>query len=180
MTTSCFALPCAETQARLVVSGAQDQQLSTGQFPRDVSGLERAELEEIYRRLRYHYRGVMISRGIHRSRCQKQASQLQDLGNRLRSMALEQASERTQIYAVLEQITDLAQALEADGDGLVSSYQHYRDGGHGYGGAPRIGGLIQAVIQFINNWQRHKKAFRQLVSGQQLRSALAAANEPGG
>lgn len=178
MTVTPFALPCAEPQARLVVSSSQ-QPLPTGHFPRDVSRLERAELEEAYRKLRFHYRGLMISRGIHRSRCHRQAEQLQDLGRRLRSMALEQASERAQIYAVLEQITNLAQTLEADGDDLAASYHDFRVGGHHFAGAARIGGLIQSVIRFLNNWQRHKRTFRQLIAGSPLPSGLVAGSEQG-
>lgn len=119
----------------------------------------------------------MISRGIHRQRCHKQARQLQDLGNRWRSMALEQANEKAQIYAVLEQITNLAQALEADGDGLALSFGEFRQSGYRYGGAPRIAALIQAVIRFINNWQRHKQAFQTLLAAQQSRLASVSAAE---
>lgn len=177
MTTSCFALPATETQVRTRAHNSQ-QHLPTGHFPRDVSRLERSELEEVYQKLRFHYKGVMISRGIHQKRCHRQADQLQDLAGKLRSLMLEQARDKAQTYALLEQISDVAQALEADGDGLATSFQQFRRGGHPYGGAPRIGNLIQAVIQFINNWQHHKRAFRQLIAEQQARAALTAASEP--
>lgn len=176
MTIASLAISSCEMQVTQVVSRDQ-QPLSTSQFPRDVSGLDRATLEETYRKLRYHYRGVMISRGIHRNRCVRQASELQELSSQLRSLAFEQAGERAQIYLVLEQISTLAQHLEDDGDSLVTSFQEYQFGGHRYGGAPRIGGLVGAVIQFINNWGKHKQAFRQLVSGHQFRAILTAASE---
>lgn len=177
MTTTPLALSCGHSQARQPVAATQ-QSPPAGQFPTDVSRLERAELEEIYRRLRFHYRGVMISRGIYRNRCLRQVSQLQDSAEQLRLAIRQRSSEKAQAYAVLEQITGLVQALEADGDGLAESYQEFRGGGHRYGGAPRIGRLIQSVIAFINHWQRHKQAFRQLMSGQQLPALLATASEP--
>jgi len=177
MTSTSFALPCSQTQAQQAV-GTTQQSPPAGQFPTDVSRLERAELEEIYRRLRFHYRGVMISRGIYRNRCLRQVSQLQDSAEQLRLAISERSSEKVQAYAVLEQITGLVQALEADGDGLAESYQDFRVGGHRYGGAPRIGRLIQSVIAFINNWQRHKQAFRQLMAGQPVPAALMPAGEP--
>jgi hypothetical protein len=176
MTTTPVALSCGKSQAQQAV-GATQQHPSTGEFPADVSRLERAELEEIYRKLRFHYKGVMISRGIHRQRCLKQANKLQDYADQVRRIATERSSEKAQSYAVLEQITALVQALEADGDDLAESYQDFRYGGHPYGGAPRIGKLIQSVITFINNWQRHKQAFRQLMAAQPLPAALAPAGE---
>lgn len=177
MTSTSFALPCTLTQVRQAVA-TPPQHPSTGTFPAEISGLERAELEEVYRRLRFHYRGVMISRGIYRNRCLRQVSQLQDAADQLRLAVSEQASAKAQAYAVLEQITQLVQALEADGDDLAGSYQDYRFGGHRYGGAPRIRNLTQSVITFINNWQRHKQAFRQLMAAQSVPVALSPAREP--
>jgi hypothetical protein len=177
MTTTPLALSCGNSQARQPVA-TTPQYPPAGQFPADVSLLERAELEEIYRRLRFHYRGVMISRGIYRNRCNRQVSQLQDAAGQLRLALSERSSEKVQAYAVLERITGLVQVLEADGDALVESYQDFRSGGHRYGGAPRIGKLIQSVIGFINNWQRHKQAFRQVMAAQQqVPAALAPAGE---
>ena len=108
----------------------------------------------------------MISRGIHRNRCLRQVNQLR-MPPGIGRMALSKpSSKKAQAYAVVVRITTLVQALQADGDALASAYQEFRCSGHRYGGAPRIGRVIQAGIPFNNSWQHHKQPLQQLMAGQ--------------
>lgn len=140
----------------------------TSWFPAEVQMLGRSTLECNYLELRRNYKGLMISRGIHQQRCTKQAQQLQELKQRLRSVAANEANMKAEAYAMLEIITDVVNHLEADGEELNTSYQDYQGGRRQFNGAAKIGGLIQAVIRFVNNWQTHKQRFRELAARQQL------------
>lgn len=44
----------------------------TSAFPSDPTALERDRLDEIYLELRGNYKSLMISRGIHRGRAERQ------------------------------------------------------------------------------------------------------------
>ncbi len=75
---------------------------------------------------------------------------------------------KTETYALLEMITDGINHLEADAEELKTSCRAYQCGRRHFNGAAQIGGLIQAVIRFVNNWQTHKQRFRELAARQQL------------
>jgi hypothetical protein len=158
------------TQA-LPFVGKEEIYPSTSRFPIHPHQLERATLESHYLNLRRNYKGLMISRGSHRERSLRQRRQLHDLQERLHAMAAREASAKREAYEVLEIITDLVSQLEADGDRLTIHYQEYKGGPQKYNGGARIGSLIQAVIQFVNNWQGYKQQLRQLAARHQLVTA---------
>ncbi|MCX5959710.1 MAG: hypothetical protein NT053_07725 [Cyanobacteria bacterium] len=56
----------------------------TTAYPSDPTALDRERLDALYLELRGNYKSLMISRGIHRSRSEKQGGQLLELGQRLR------------------------------------------------------------------------------------------------
>ena len=140
----------------------------TSWFPAEVQLLERSMLENNYLELRRNYKGLMISRGIHQQRSKRQAKQLHEFKQRLRSMAADEAIAKGEAYAMLEIIADVVNHLEADDEALNASFQEYQGGRRQFNGAAKIGGLIQAVIRFVNNWQNHKQRFKELAARQQL------------
>ena len=83
-------------------------------------------------------------------------------------MAADEAIAKGEAYAMLEIIADVVNHLEADGEALNASFQEYQGGRRQFNGAAKIGGLIQAVIRFVNNWQNHKQRFKELAARQQL------------
>ena len=70
----------------------------TSAYPSDPTTLERERLDALYLELRGNYKSLMISRGIHRSRSQKQGAQLLELGQRLRTLAAREASVKAEAY----------------------------------------------------------------------------------
>ena len=145
----------------------------TSAYPSDPTALERERLDGLYLELRGNYKSLMISRGIHRSRAQKQGGQLQELGVRLRALALREASVKAEAYAMLEIVTDVVEHLEDAGDEVSTAFGAYQLGRRAYNGGGSIARLIQAVISFLNRWHTGKERFEQLSARQQsLRSSL--------
>jgi hypothetical protein len=145
----------------------------TSAYPSDPTALERERLDGLYLELRGNYKSLMISRGIHRSRAQKQGGQLQELGVRLRALALREASVKAEAYAMLEIVTDVVEHLEDAGDEVSTAFGAYQLGRRAYNGGGSIARLIQAVISFLNRWRTGKERFEQLSARQQsLRSSL--------
>jgi hypothetical protein len=70
----------------------------------------------------------MISRGIHRSRSEKQGGQLQELGQRLRALAAREASVKAEAYAMLEIVTDVVEHLDDAGDEMATAFGAYQLG----------------------------------------------------
>ena len=145
----------------------------TSAYPSDPTTLERDRLDALYLELRGNYKSLMISRGIHRSRAEKQGGQLQELGQRLRSLAARQASVKAEAYAMLEIVTDVVEHLEDAGDEMNTAFGAYQLGRRNYNGGGNIGRLMQAVINFLNRWRTGKDHFEQLTARQQsLRATL--------
>jgi hypothetical protein len=145
----------------------------TSAYPSDPTTLERDRLDALYLELRGNYKSLMISRGIHRSRAEKQGGQLQELGQRLRSLAARQASVKAEAYAMLEIVTDVVEHLEDAGDEMNTAFGAYQLGRRNYNGGGNIGRLMQAVINFLNRWRTGKDHFEQLSARQQsLRATL--------
>jgi len=145
----------------------------TSAYPSDSTTLERDRLDALYLELRGNYKSLMISRGIHRSRAEKQGGQLQELGQRLRSLAARQASVKAEAYAMLEIVTDVVEHLEDAGDEMNTAFGAYQLGRRNYNGGGNIGRLMQAVINFLNRWRTGKDHFEQLSARQQsLRATL--------
>jgi hypothetical protein len=139
----------------------------TSAYPSDPTTLERDRLDALYLELRGNYKSLMISRGIHRSRAEKQGGQLQELGQRLRSLAARQASVKAEAYAMLEIVTDVVEHLEDAGDEMNTAFGAYQLGRRNYNGGGNIGRLMQAVINFLNRWRTGKDHFEQLSARQQ-------------
>lgn len=145
----------------------------TSAYPSDPTVLEREKLDALYLELRGNYKSLMISRGIHRSRAQRQGEQLQQLGTRLRDLATREASVRAEAYAMLEIVTDVVEHMEDSGDELSNAFGQYQLGRRSYSGGGGIARLIQAVIRFLNRWRQGKERFGDLNARQQaLRGAL--------
>ena len=145
----------------------------TSAYPSDPTALERERLDALYLELRGNYKSLMISRGIHRSRSEKQGGQLQELGQRLRALALRQASVKAEAYAMLDIVTDVVEHLEDAGDEVSTAFGAYQLGRRAYNGGGNIARLIQAVISFLNRWRTGKERFEQLSARQAaLRSSL--------
>ncbi|MFO0016817.1 MAG: hypothetical protein ACK52U_09705 [Synechococcaceae cyanobacterium] len=145
----------------------------TSAYPSDPTALERAKLDALYLELRGNYKSLMISRGIHRSRSQRQGEQLQELGTRLRDLATREASVRAEAYAMLQIVTDVVEHLEDSGDELSNAFGQYQLGPRAYNGGGRIARLVQAVIRFLNLWRQGKERFEQLSARQNaLRTSL--------
>ena len=143
--------------------------------------LERETLDALYLELRGNYKSLMISRGIHRSRSQRQGEQLQELGTRLRDLATREASVRAEAYAMLEIVTDVVEHLEDSGDELSNAFGQYQLGRRSYNGGGGIARLVQAVIRFLNRWRQGKERFGDLNARQQaLRGALETQPQPDG
>ena len=145
----------------------------TSAYPSDPKALERERLDALYLELRGNYKSLMISRGIHRSRSEKQGSQLLELGQRLRALAAREASVKAEAYAMLEIVTDVVEHLEEAGDEMGTAFGAYQVGRRNYNGGVSIGRLVQAVINFLNRWRTGKQRFEQLSARQQvLRASL--------
>lgn len=145
----------------------------TTAYPSDPTKLERDRLDALYLELRGNYKSLMISRGIHRSRSQRQGEQLQELSMRLRALATREASVRAEAYAMLEIVSDVVEHLEDSGDELSNAFGEYQLGRRAYNGGGGIARLIQAVVRFLNRWRQSKDRFQDLNARQQaLRGAL--------
>jgi hypothetical protein len=145
----------------------------TTAYPSDPTALERDRLDALYLELRGNYKSLMISRGIHRSRAEKQGGQLLELGQRLRALAAREASVKAEAYAMLEIVTDVVEHLEDAGDELGNAFGDYKLGRRAYYGGGSIGRLVQAVISFLNRWRQGKERFEQLTARQEaLRASL--------
>lgn len=151
----------------------------TSAYPSDPTALERERLDALYLEMRGNYKSLMISRGIHRSRAQRQGEQLQELGQRLRALAAREASVKAEAYAMLEIVTDVVEHLEDAGDEMSNAFGEYQLGRRAYSGGGGIARLIQAVIRFLNRWRLGKERFEELSARQQaLRGALESSVAP--
>ena len=149
----------------------------TTAYPSDPTALERERLDALYLELRGNYKSLMISRGIHRSRSEKQGGQLQELGQRLRALAAREASVKAEAYAMLEIVTDVVEHLEDAGDEMNTAFGAYQLGRRSYNGGGSIGRLVQAVINFLNRWRTGKERFEQLSARQEALRASLEGNE---
>jgi hypothetical protein len=149
----------------------------TTAYPSDPKSLERERLDALYLELRGNYKSLMISRGIHRSRSEKQGGQLQELGQRLRALAAREASVKAEAYAMLEIVTDVVEHLEDAGDEMNTAFGAYQLGRRSYNGGGSIGRLVQAVINFLNRWRTGKERFEQLSARQEALRASLEGNE---
>jgi hypothetical protein len=145
----------------------------TSAYPSDPKSLERERLDALYLELRGNYKSLMISRGIHRSRSEKQGGQMLELSQRLRALATREASVKAEAYAMLEIVTDVVEHLEDAGDEMGNAFGAYQLGRRSYSGGGNIARLIQAVINFLNRWRTSKARFEQLSARQEaLRASL--------
>lgn len=149
----------------------------TSAYPSDPTALERERLDALYLELRGNYKSLMISRGIHRSRSEKQGGQLLELGQRLRALATREASVKAEAYAMLEIVTDVVEHLEDAGDEMGTAFGAYQLGRRSYNGGGSIGRLVQAVINFLNRWRTGKERFEQLSARQEALRASLEGNE---
>ncbi len=129
---------------------------STSDFPPDPEPMRREDLNSTYRELRSCYTSSLRSRGQHRSLANKARSEAAQLRVRLLALAKREASVRTDVYEMLEIVTAIAGDLEDAGDDLVNQFGRYKLGRKTYQGGSFIGGLVQAVIHFINRWTHTK------------------------
>jgi len=151
----------------------------TSAYPSDPTALERERLDALYLELRGNDKSLMISRGIHRSRSEKQGGQLLELGQRLRALATREASVKAEAYAMLEIVTDVVEHLEDAGDEMGTAFGAYQLGRRSYNGGGSIGRLVQAVINFLNRWRTGKERFEQLSARQEaLRASLEGNDLP--
>ena len=135
--------------------------------------LEREKLDALYLEMRSNSKSLMISRGIHRSRSQRQGEQLQELGRRLLDLATRESSVRVEAYAMLEIVTDVVEHLEDSGDELSNAFGQYQLGRRRYNSGGGIARLVQAVIHFLNLWRQGKDRFGDLSARHEaLRDAL--------
>jgi hypothetical protein len=149
----------------------------TTAYPSDPTSLERERLDALYLELRGNYKSLMISRGIHRSRSEKQGGQLLELSQRLRALAAREASVKAEAYAMLEIVTDVVEHLEDAGDEMGTAFGAYQLGRRSYNGGGSIGRLVQAVISFLNRWRTGKERFEQLSARQEALRASLEGNE---
>lgn len=134
----------------------------TTDFPPDPEPLSREDLNSVYLELRNCYKSSMRSRGQHRSLATKAREETAQLKQRLLDLAAREASVRTDIYQMLEIVTAIAGDLEDAGDDIVNEFGRYKLGRKTYQGASFLGGLVQAVIRFINRWTHTKERVVQL------------------
>lgn len=134
----------------------------TSDFPPDPKALSREDLNSAYLELRNCYKSSMRSRGQHRSLATKAREETAQLKQRLLDLAAREASVRTDIYQMLEIVTAIAGDLEDAGDDLVNEFGRYKLGRKTYQGGSFLGGLVQAVIRFINRWTHTKERVVQL------------------
>jgi hypothetical protein len=149
----------------------------TTAYPSDPTALERERLDALYLELRGNYKSLMISRGILRSRSEKQGGQLLELSQRLRALATREASVKAEAYAMLEIVTDVVEHLEDAGDEMGTAFGAYQLGRRSYNGGGSIGRLVQAVISFLNRWRTGKERFEQLSARQEALRASLEGNE---
>jgi len=135
---------------------------STSEFPPDPERLSREDLNSTYRELRSCYTSSLRSRGQHRSLANKAKEEAAQLRERLLALAKREASVRTEVYEMLEIVTAIAGDLEDAGDDLVNEFGRYKLGRRTYQGGSFIGGLVQAVIRFINRWTSAKEKVVEL------------------
>ena len=134
----------------------------TSDFPPDPVPLSRDDLNSAYLELRNCYKSSMRSRGQHRSLAIKAREETAQLKLRLLDLAAREASVRTDIYQMLEIVTAIAGDLEDSGEDLVKEFGHYKLGRKTYQGGFSLGGLVQAVVRFINRWTQTKERVVQL------------------
>ena len=139
----------------------------TGHFPARPQELERDILDETYSELRVAYRGLMVSRGLFRSKADQNRTAMLELEARLRSIAEREASVRKEAYELLEIVTNVVGELEDAGDDLVNEFGLYQRGRRTYQGGGFIGRLIKAVATFIRRWTGTKQQLAAIVEKQQ-------------
>ena len=139
----------------------------TGHFPARPQELERDILDEVYSELRVAYRGLMVSRGLFRSKADQNRTAMLELEARLRSIAEREASVRKEAYELLEIVTNVVGELEDAGDDLVNEFGLYQKGRRTYQGGSFIGRLIKAVATFIRRWTGTKQQLASIVEKQQ-------------
>ena len=139
----------------------------TGHFPASPQDLERETLDEAYNELRVAYRGLMVSRGVFRSKADQNRAAMQELETKLRAIAEREASVRKEAYEMLEIVTNVVGELEDAGDDLVNEFGLYQKGKSTYQGGRFIGRLVGAVIRFIRRWTGTKQQLAAIVEKQQ-------------
>ena len=139
----------------------------TGHFPASPQDLERDILDEAYNELRVAYRGLMVSRGVFRSKADQNRAAMQELESKLRAIAEREASVRQEAYEMLEIVTNVVGELEDAGDDLVNEFGLYQKGKSTYQGGSFIGRLIKAVATFIRRWTGTKQQLAAIVEQQQ-------------
>jgi len=139
----------------------------TGHFPASPQELERDILDEAYSELRIAYRGLMVSRGLFRSKADQNRASMLELEKRLRAIAEREASVRQEAYELLEIVTNVVGELEDAGDDLVNEFGLYQKGKRTYQGGSFIGRLIKAVTTFIRRWTGTKQQLAAIVEKQQ-------------
>jgi len=139
----------------------------TGHFPASPQELEREILDEAYSELRIAYRGLMVSRGLFRSKADQNRASMLELEKRLRAIAEREASVRQEAYELLEIVTNVVGELEDAGDDLVNEFGLYQKGKRTYQGGSFIGRLIKAVTTFIRRWTGTKQQLAAIVEKQQ-------------
>ena len=139
----------------------------TGHFPASPQELERETLDEAYNELRVAYRGLMVSRGVFRSKADQNRAAMQELETKLRAIAEREASVRKEAYEMLEIVTNVVGELEDAGDDLVNEFGLYQKGKSTYQGGSFIGRLIKAVTTFIRRWTGTKQQLAAIVEQQQ-------------
>ena len=137
-----------------------------GHFPASPQELERDTLDEAYNDLRVAYRGLMVSRGVFRSKAEQNRAAMQELETRLRSIAEREASVRQEAYELLEIVTNVVGELEDAGDDLVNEFGLYQKGKGTYQGGTFIGRLIKALATFIRRWTGTKQQLAAIVEKQ--------------
>ncbi len=138
----------------------------TGHFPARPQELERDTLDEAYSELRVAYRGLMVSRGLFRSKADQNRTAMLELEARLRSIAEREASVRHEAYELLEIVTNVVGELEDAGDDLVNEFGLYQKGKSTYQGGSFIGRLVKAVATFIRRWTGTKQQLAAIVEKQ--------------
>ena len=138
----------------------------TGHFPASPQKLERDILNEFYSELRVAYRGLMVSRGLYRSKSDQKRAAMHELESKLRAIAEREASVRKEAYEMLEIVTNVVGELEDAGDDLVNEFGLYQKGRTTYQGGSFIGRLIKAVATFIRRWTGTKQQLATIVEKQ--------------
>ena len=155
-------LPCCRRQDWSRQAGPMVFLPPTSDFPPDPVLLSREDLNSTYLELRNCYKSSIRSRGQHRSLANKARDETAQLKQRLLDLAAREASVRKDVYEMLEIVTALAGDIEDAGDDLVNEFGRYKLGRRTYQGGSFLGGLVQAVIRFINRWTHTKEKVVQL------------------